>query len=218
MRRPREHFQGAHGAQSPVDQERHIIGFDRAGIPGFYNNRRLSTERSRVVKIPAGPKIGWAVVPNNDVIKAERENHLLRDLVLRVFARGSPVSVGPEALVEVAAVIVDQVVRAIHDLFGDEEGSAVRLRSIGFAWVEAVHALVIYRIDVRDLLFERSNVDQRNQDDRARNLSWVEINDQSFDGNHGNVLRPMRTGHQCKYRTRFSAIYHDDENGVSGIA
>jgi hypothetical protein len=123
----------------------------------------------------------------------------------------------PEALVEVAAVIVDQVVRAIHDLFGDEEGSAVRLRSIGFAWVEAVHALVIYRIDVRDLLFERSNVDQRNQDDRARKLSGVEINDQSFDGNYGNVFRPMRTGHQCKDRTRLSAIHHDDGNVRSGI-
>src|SRR6202166_5430708 len=116
-----------------------------------------------------------AVVPDNDVIQAKSENHLLRDVVLRVFAGGSPVSVGPEALVEVSAVIVDQVVRAIHDLFSDEQRRAIRLRSIGFAWIEAVHALVIYRIDVRDFLFERSDVDQWNQDNCARNRSGGEI-------------------------------------------
>ena len=41
VQRAREHFQAAHGARIAVDQQRHIIGFDRAGIPGFYNNRRL---------------------------------------------------------------------------------------------------------------------------------------------------------------------------------
>jgi hypothetical protein len=47
-------------------------------------------------------------------------------------------------------VIVDQVVRAIHNVFGDEQGCTIRLRSIGFAWIKAIHTLVIYRIDVRD--------------------------------------------------------------------
>ncbi len=74
-------------------------------------------------------------------------------------------------------MVVDQVVAAIDDLFGDEVGGAIGLRAIGFAGIEAVHALVVHRIDVRDFLFEGSNVDQRNEDDRAGDCGGVEIGD-----------------------------------------
>jgi len=64
---------------------------------------------------------------------------------------GPPVSVGAEALVEVAAVVVDEVVTVVDDFLGDEVGGALRLRAVGFAGVEAVHAFVVHRIDVGDL-------------------------------------------------------------------
>src|SRR5208283_73843 len=178
---------------------------------------RFSAKRSGVVEVAAGGKIGRTVVPDDDVIQAEGENHVLGDAILRGVTGGPPVGVGAEALVEVTAVIVNQVIATIDDLFGDEEGSAIGLRSIGFAGIEAVHALVINRIDVRDFLFEGSDVDERNQDDRAGNCGGIEIGDQPFDSNDGNVFRAVGAADQSKYRTGLCAIHHDYGNVCCGI-
>jgi hypothetical protein len=67
------------------------------------------------------------------VVEAEGENHFLGDAILLFPSRRAPVSVGAEAFVEVAAVVVDEEVAAVDDLFGDEEGGALGLRAVGFA-------------------------------------------------------------------------------------
>ena len=74
------------------------------------------------------------------------------------LASGSPVSVGTEALVEVSAVEVDQVVAALDDLVRDDKKGPFRLGPICLAGIEAVHALAIDRIEVRHFLLERSNI------------------------------------------------------------
>src|SRR5690242_19894922 len=114
-------------------------------------------------------------------------------------------------------MIVDQVICAVDDLFGDEEGSSLRLRSIGFAGIETVHAFVIHWIDVRDFLFERSDVDQGKQDNRAGNRGGVEIGDQLFDSNDGSVLRAVGAGYQSEDGSGFGAIHDDHGNIRSGI-
>jgi hypothetical protein len=42
-----------------------VIGFDRAGIPGFYNNRRLPEERGRVT---LAARYGWVNGVSRDVL------------------------------------------------------------------------------------------------------------------------------------------------------
>jgi hypothetical protein len=66
---------------------------------------------------------------------------------LALLASRCPVRVRAEALVEIAAVVVDKIITSIDDLFGDKKGCTFSLRPIGFPRVEAVHALAIDRVD-----------------------------------------------------------------------
>ena len=97
----------------------------------------------------------------NDVVEPKGEDHLFGYLVLGLLAGGCPVRVWNEALVEIAPVVIDQIVTSVDDLFGDNEGRPFSLRPISFPGVEAIHALVIDGVNVRDLLFEGLNVDER---------------------------------------------------------
>ena len=65
---------------------------------------------------------------------------------MRLVANGSPVGVRAEALVQITAVVVDQIITSIDDLLGDKKGRTFRLRPIGLPRVEAVHAFVIDRV------------------------------------------------------------------------
>ena len=115
-----------------------------------------------VVEVAGGGDVGGAFAPDDDVVEAEGEDHFLGGAVLGFAALpGRPVGVGAEALVEVAAVVVDEVVAAVDDFLGDEEGGAVGLRAVGFAGIEAVHAFVVDGIDVRDFQLEGRDVDER---------------------------------------------------------
>jgi hypothetical protein len=148
------------------------LGYPQTHILGefFYSQTplRYGNYIAKIAFVPASKNL---VALKDKKLEHPGNHSALRDAVVRFFKtqraewnicaqlatdiEKTPVEdVGTEALVEVSAVIVDQVVRAIHDVFGDEEGRAIRLRSIGFAGIEAIHALVIYRIDVRDFLFE----------------------------------------------------------------
>jgi len=40
-------------------------------------------------------------------------------------------------------MVVNEVIAAVDDFLGDEERSALGLRAVGFAGIEAVHALVV---------------------------------------------------------------------------
>jgi len=80
---------------------------------------------------------------------------------LGFLASRCPVRVRAEALVEIAAVVIDKIITSVDDLFGDKEGRTFSLGPIGLPGVEAIHALVIDGVNVRDLLFEGLNVDER---------------------------------------------------------
>ena len=90
-----------------------------------------------------------------------------------LLASRCPVRVRAEALVEIAAVVVDKIITSIDDLFGDKRGRTFSLRPVGFPRVEAVHAFVIDRVNMGDLLFEGLKVDEGNKDNSARDLRGI---------------------------------------------
>ncbi len=124
---------------------------------------------------------------------------------------------GAEALVEVAAVVVDEVVAAVDDFLGDEVGGTVGLRAVRFAGVEAVHAFVVHRIDVGDFLLERLNVDERDENDGAGNLRGVESGDEFFDGDDGDVFGAMSAGDEREDFARLDAVHDDDGDAGGGV-
>jgi len=146
-----EHFEGAHGTEGAVDEEGEVVGVDCASVAGFDDDGGLAADGGGVIKVAGGGEVGGAFAPDDDVIEAKGQNHFFRGAVLGFAADGGPVAVGAEALVEVAAVVVDEVVAAVDYFLCNEEGSAVGLGAVGFTWVEAVHAFVVHGIDVGDL-------------------------------------------------------------------
>src|SRR6266851_1860643 len=217
MRIAGEHFQGAHGAEGVVDEEGEVVGVDGAGVAGFDNDGRLAANGSGVIEIAGGGGIGGALAPDDDVIEAEGEDHFLGGAVLRFPAGGPPVSVGAEALVEVAAVVVDEVVAAVDDFPGDEVGGTLGLRAVGFAGVETVHAFVVDGIDVRDFLLEGLDVDERDEDDCAGDLGGVESDDELFDGDYGDVFGAVGAGDEGEDFAGLGAVDYDDGDAGGGV-
>ncbi len=68
------------------------------------------------------------------------------------------------------------------------------MRAVGFAGIEAVHALVVDGIDVGDFLLEGLDVDERDEDDGAGDLGGVEGSDEFFDGDDGDVFGAVGAG------------------------
>src|SRR5262249_34390495 len=157
---PRKHFESAHGAECPVDEKGNIVGVDDAGIASFDNDGRFAARSGSIVEVASGVQVGGTVAPYDDVVEPKGEHHFLGCPVLGFFASRSPIRVRTEALVEVAAVIVDQVVTSVDNLLGDQKRRTVGLCPIFLPRIEAIHALVIDRINVWDLLFEGLNVDK----------------------------------------------------------
>src|ERR1700730_3584833 len=83
-----EHLEGRHGAERAVDQEREVVGFDRAGVAGFDDDGRFTANRSGVVEIASGGRVGRTFAPDDNVIKTEGQHHFLGDSVLGVAAGG----------------------------------------------------------------------------------------------------------------------------------
>src|SRR5713226_9509050 len=217
MRIAGEHFQGAHGAESAVDEEGEVVGVDGAGVAGFDNDRRLAADGSGVIEIAGGRGVGGAFAPDDDVIEAEGEDHFLRGAVLGFAAGGAPVGVRAEALVEVAAVVVDEVVAAVDDFLGDEVRGALGLGAVGFAGIKAVHAFVVDGIDVGNFLFERLDVDERDEDYGAGNLGGVENGDEFFDGDDGDVFGAVSAGDEREDFAGLGAVDDDDRDAGSGV-
>src|SRR5437660_10242774 len=116
-------------------------------------------------------------------------------------------------------MVVDEVVAAVDDFLGDEVGGALGLRAVGFAGVKTVHAFIVDGIDVGDFLFEGLNVDERNEDDGARDLRGVESGDEFFDGDDGDVFGAVRGGDEREYFGGLGADKADDgDAGGSGSA
>jgi len=217
VRLARKHFKRAHGAEGAVDEESDVIGLDGAGVAGFDDDRRLAAHRSRVIEIARSSGISGAFAPDNNVVEAEGKDHFFGSAILSFAAGGAPISVGAEALVEVATMVVDEVVAAVDDFLGDEVGGALGLRAIGFAGVKPVHAFVVDGIDVGDFLFEGLNVDERNEDDGARDLRGVESGDEFFDGDDGDVFGAVSAGDEREDFAGFGAVYDDDGDAGGGI-
>src|SRR5882672_9439609 len=217
MRVAGKHFEGAHGAEGAVDEERKVVGFDGTGVAGFDDDGGFAADGGGVIEVASGGRISGALAPDDDVIEAESKDHLLGDAILLFPSRWPPVGVRTKALVEVAAVVVDEIVAAVDDLFGDEEGGALGLRAVGFARVEAVHAFVVDGIDVRDLLFEGRDVDQWDEDDDAGDLRGVESVDEFFDGDDGGVFGAMRSGDEGENFSGLCAVDNDDGDAGGGV-
>ena len=88
------------------------------------------------------------------MIQAKGKGHVASDGILLVVAGLRPVAVRAEVLIQVAAVVINQIIAALHYLFGDQVGGALGLGAILLARIKAIHAFAVYRVDVRDLLLE----------------------------------------------------------------
>src|SRR5882672_3484151 len=217
MRIAGENLQCAHGTEGAVDEEGEVVGLDGAGVAGFDNDGGLAADGGGVIEIAGGGGVRGALAPDNDVIKAEGEDHILGGAVLRFPAGGSPVGVGAEALVEVAAMVVNEVIAAVDDFLGDEERSALGLRAVGFAGIEAVHALVVDGIDVGNFLLEGLDIDEWDENDGAGDLLGVESGDELFNGNDGGVFGAVGAGDKCEDFAGLGAVYHDDGDVCRGV-
>jgi hypothetical protein len=63
-------------------------------------------------------------------------------------------------------VIVDQVIATLHHLFCDLPRHTFCLRLRGISGIEAIHALSVHRVHVRNFLLKRRNIDQWKNDHR----------------------------------------------------
>src|SRR5216684_2820822 len=215
MRIAGEHFQGAHGAEGAVDEESQVVGLDGAGVAGFDDDRGFAADRGGVIEVAGGGGVGGALAPDDDVVEAEGKDHFLGGAVLGFAAGGAPVGVGAEAFVEVAAVVVDEVVAAVDDFLADEVRGALGLRAVEFAGVEAVHAFVVDGIDVGEFLLEGLDVDERDENDGAGELGGVEGGDELFDGDDGDVFGTVSAGDEREDFAGLGAV-HDDDGDAGG--
>src|SRR5262245_66250429 len=115
-------------------------------------DRRLAARGGRIFKIARRLRVLRTIGRNNDVVEAERENHFTRDAILFLVTGFCPIAIGPEALVEIASMQVNQMVALLNDLLRDQERRAVGLRAVHTAWVHSIHALAVYRIKVWSFL------------------------------------------------------------------
>ena len=107
---------------------------------------------------------------------------------------------------------VDQIVATLDDLAGDRIGRALGLRAFRPARVVAVHGLPVHRVDVRDLLLEGGNVDERDDDESPVQLGRVRPPDELLQGQDGSVLRAVRTGDQGEHGSRPRAMEDGHRN------
>jgi hypothetical protein len=116
------------------------------------------------------------------------------------------------AFVEVAAMEVDKVIAAVDNFLGDEEGGTLGLRAIFLARIKAVHAFLVDRVDVRNFLLERGEIDERKDDDGTGELGWIEIKDERFEGDDGSIFGAMRTGDESQNRAGLDSVDDDDRD------
>ncbi len=120
----------------------------------FYSDRRLAAGGRGVFEITRGRRVFRSFGRDDYVIESEGENHLARDAILLGVARFSPIAVGSQAFIDVAAVQVDQMIASLDNLLRDEIGSAFCLRAVPATGIEAIHVFAIDGIEVSDLLLE----------------------------------------------------------------
>ena len=65
---------------------------------------------------------------------------------------------------------------------------------------------------MRNFLFERHDIHERHQNDRAGNLRRIKLANQLFHSDDGHILRAMRTGHKREHGPGLRAIHHHHRN------
>jgi hypothetical protein len=206
----RQHLQVPHDRQTSAHERADVVRIHRAGAARLDRDRRLPARRRRAVEVAGRRGIGRPVRGDDDVVEAEREDHAARDVVELRVSGLRPVGVRAQVLVEVAAVQVDEVVAALHDLPRHREQRALGLRSVGAPRVETVHALAVHRIDVRDLLLERRDVHERDEDDGPRERRRIERRDQFLHRRDRRVLGAVRAGDERQHGPGPRAADHRD--------
>ena len=88
------------------------------------------------------------------MIEAEGEDHAAGERVLIGAAGLVPVGIWPQALVEVAAVEIDDVIGLLDDLRRDQVRRAIGLRAVHLPRVHPVHVLAVGRIEMRHNFLE----------------------------------------------------------------
>jgi len=67
MRVAGEHLQGAHGAESAVDEEGDVVGVNGAGVAGFDDDGRLAANGGGVVEVACGAAVSVFFAAKDDV-------------------------------------------------------------------------------------------------------------------------------------------------------
>jgi hypothetical protein len=70
---------------------------------------------------------------------------------------------------------------------------------------------------VRNFLFERLDVDERDEDDGASDLGGVESGDQFFDGDDGDLFSAVSAGDEGEDFAGFGAVDYDDGDAGGGV-
>src|SRR6202171_1888481 len=110
-----QHLQIPHHVETAVRQQLDVVGLRRAGVTRLDGDGRLATRRGGVLEIARGGRIFGTIRRDDDRVDAESQQHLAGDSILLRVAADSPIAVGAQAFVEVAAVQIDQVVGPLDD-------------------------------------------------------------------------------------------------------
>src|SRR5712692_95299 len=212
-----QHFEVAHYVERSIGQRLNVVCFHGAGVAGLHGNGRFAARARGTVEITGGVGIRRAVGHDNNVVQPKGQHHVMSNGVLFLIPGLGPVAVGPQVLVQVSAVVINQVVAALHDLLRNQPRCALGLCAVLFAGIKAVHALPVHRVHVRDLLQKRLNIDQGQDDHRAGNLRRVERLNQFLHGDDRGVFRPMGAGHQRQHRPRLRALNHGNGNACRRV-
>ena len=154
----------SHHVVATLDELLHVFRLGRSGIARFYSDCRFASSTGRAVEVARCTRIFGAIGYDDDVIEPEGQHHSARGRVEPFVSRFRPVGVRTQALVEVAAVQIDQVVAFLDNFFCDQPGGPFGLCTVCIARIKTIHALPICGIHMRYFLFEGTEIHQRNDD------------------------------------------------------
>src|ERR1051325_962333 len=112
---------------------------------------------------------------------------------------------------------IDQVIALLYNLFGDEIRSTLGLTAVDLARIEAIHAFLVHRVDVRHLLLERLNINERHNDHSAGDFRRIQHRDDFLERDDRSVFRAVRTGDERQHRSRLRAMNYGDGNTEASV-
>ena len=192
----------AHDVDRALHQHVDIFGGGGAGVPGLHHDCGFA----HVLRLPRNGHgavgRGRAIALDDDVVEPEGEHHAARDGVHLLLSGVGPVRVAAQVLVQIAAVKIHHVVALLEHLPGHGPGDPLGLRALRLPGIEAVHALAIHRIQMRNHLRERCLVEQRQDHQGSRKAGRVHRLRQFLHGQDRRILRAVRAGNQREHRPR----------------